>query len=161
MAVHLLPLTGGRPGARPRLRWCKGEPGRPALIDAKTRPRHVLPGEAARELLVRFAEAASGEWVYPGKKGNGPLSTNVLWRLWIKARDAAGIVADARLQDLRYAHALHAVMNRESLHVTGRLLGHRRATVANCYVHLDSETLSQTAERIAAAIHRLADRRVW
>jgi len=122
------------------------------LIDGKTGPRHVLLGEAARELLDGLAETASGEWVFPGK-GDGPLSTNDLWSFWTRARDAAGIVADARLHDLRHAHASHAVTNGESLHIAGRLLGHRRATTTNRYVHLDDATLSQAAERVAVAIH--------
>ena len=42
-----------------------------------------------------------------------------------KLRDQAGIVADARLHDLRHSHASHAIMSGESLHVTGRLLGYR------------------------------------
>ena len=140
------------------------KPDRLALIDAKTGPRHVLLGEAARELLNRLAETASGEWVFPGDNGDGPLSTDDLWRFWIKARDAAGIVADARLHDLRHSHASHAVMNGESLHVAGRLLGHRRATKTNRYVHLDDATLSQAAERVSLAIvrklHRSANQAV-
>ncbi len=92
--------------------------------------------------------------MFPGDVGDGPLSTDDLWRFWIKARHAAGIVADARLHDLRHAHASHAVMNGESLHVAGRLLGHRRATTTNRYVHLDDATLSQAAERVAMAIRR-------
>ena len=123
-----------------------------ALIDAKTGPRHVLLGEAARELLHGLAETASGEWVFPNGKGSGPLSTNDLWTFWTKVRDAAGIVADARLHDLRHAHASHAIMNGESLHVAGRLLGHRRASTTNRYVHLDDATLSQAAERVALTI---------
>ncbi len=90
----------------------------------------------------------------PGDKGNGPLSLDDLWRFWIKARDAAGIMTDARLHDLRHAHASHAVMNGESLHVAGRLLGHRRATTTNRYVHLDDATPSQAAERVALAVDR-------
>ena len=66
----------------------------------------------------------------------------------------AGIGADARLHDLRHAHASHAVMKGESLHVAGRLLGHRRANTTNRYVHLDNATLSQASERIAIAIER-------
>ncbi len=61
-------------------------------------------------------------------------------------------MADARLHDLRHSHASHAIMNGESLHVTGRLLGHRRATTTNCYAHLDDDTLSGAAERVAMAI---------
>ena len=66
----------------------------------------------------------------------------------------AEIVADARLHDLRHSHVSHAVMNGESLHVAGRLLGHRRATTTNRYVHLDDATLSQAAQRVAVAIER-------
>ena len=52
----------------------------------------------------------------------------------------AWIVAYARLHDLRHVHASHAVMNGESLHVAGRLLGHRKASTTNRYVHLDDAT---------------------
>lgn len=127
---------------------------RRALIDAKTGPRHVLFGEAARELLDGLAETASGGRVFPGGKGNGPLSADDLWAFRTRARNAAGIVADARLHDLRHARASHAVMNGESLHVAGRLLGHRRGTTTNRYVHLDDTTLSQAAERVAVAIRQ-------
>ena len=34
-------------------------------------------------------------------------------------------------------------MNGASLHVTGRLLGHRRASTTDRYVHLDGATLGQ------------------
>ncbi len=153
-AVRLLLLTGCRPGEIRCLRWCEVKPDRIALIDAKTGPRHVLLGEAARELLDNLAETASGEWVFPGKNKEEPLNKDDLYQFWIKARGEAEIVADARLHDLRHAHASHAVMNGESLHVAGRLLGHRRASTTNRYVHLDDATLSQAAERVALAIQR-------
>ena len=63
-------------------------------------------------------------------------------------------MADARIHDLRHAHASHAVMNGESLYIAGRLLGHRRASTTNRYVHLDDATLGQAAERVAVAIAR-------
>ena len=151
-AVRLLLLTGCRPGEIRCLRWCEVKPDRLTLIDAKTGPRHVLLGESARKLLADLAETASGKWVFPGKCGDEPLTKGDLYSFWLKVRDAAGIVADARLHDLRHAHASHAVMNGESLHVAGRLLGHRRASTTNRYVHLDDATLSQAAERVAVAI---------
>ena len=130
-AVRLILLTGCRPGEIRRLRWCEVKPDRLALIDAKTGPRHVLLGEAARELLGSLADSASAEWVFPDDNGYGPLTENELYYFWIKSRDAAGIVADARLHDLRHAHASYPVMNGESLHIAGRLLGHRRASTTN------------------------------
>ncbi len=153
-AVRLILLTGCRPGEIRRLRWSEVKPDRLTLIDAKTGPRHVLLGEAARELLDGLAGTASGEWVFPGKDADGPLGESNLYKFWRRTRDAAGIVADARLHDLRHAHASHAVMNGESLHVAGRLLGHRRASTTNRYVHLDDATLSQAAERVAAAVEQ-------
>ena len=137
-AVRLLLLTGCRPGEIRCLRWCEVTPDRLALEDSKTGPRHVLLGAAARALLDGHAGTVSGEWVFPRENGDGPLDKNDLYQFWLAARDAAGIVADARLHDLRHAHASHAVMNGESLHVAGRLLGHRRASTTNRYVHLST-----------------------
>ena len=92
-----------------------------------TEERSVRRGGAGT--LHGLAETASGEWVFPGKEADGPLGESNLYGFWRRMRDAAGIVADARLYDLRHAHASHAVMNGESLHVGGRLLGHSRAPV--------------------------------
>ena len=64
-AVRLILLTGCRPGEIRGLRWCEVKPDRLAISDAKTGPRDVLLGEAARELLVELAASASGEWVFP------------------------------------------------------------------------------------------------
>ncbi len=41
-------------------------------------------------------------------------------------------------------------MNGESLNIAGCLLGHRRATITNRYIHLDDATLSQSAEKRVA-----------
>ena len=60
-AVRLILLTGCRPGEIRRLRWLEVKPDRLALIDAKTRPRHVLLGEAARTLLDGLAEGGGSD----------------------------------------------------------------------------------------------------
>ena len=90
--------------------------------------------------------------MFPGKAADESLGENDLYWFWRPARQSAGIVADARLHDLRHAHASHAVMNGESRRVAGRLLGHRRTSTTNRYVHLDDATLSGAAERAAVAI---------
>ena len=153
-AVRLLLLTGCRPGEVRRLRWAEVKPDRLMLTDAKTGPRPVLLGEAARALLRDLASKASGEWVFPSKRAAEPLKESALYHFWHKVRAGAGIVADARLYDLRHTHASHAVMNGESLYTTGRLLGHRSPTTTNRYAHLDDATLGEAAERVAAAVQR-------
>ena len=108
-AVRLILLTGCRPGEIRRLRWREVKPDRLALIDAKTGPRHVLLGEAARELLAELTTSALGEWAFPDPSMGQPMNRNTLCHFWLKARDEAGIVADARLYDFRYSHASHAI----------------------------------------------------
>ena len=105
--------------------------------------------------LGQLSERRSGEWVFPRADGNEPLNRNRPLYFWTKLRDEAGImVADARLHDLRHSHASHAIMNGESLHMAGRLLGHRRATTTNRCAHLDEATLSEAAERVAMVVEK-------
>ncbi len=137
-----------------RLRWCEVKPGRLALIDAKPGPRHVLLAETARILLACLAGTVSGEWVFPGRGVDEQLGKNVVYHFTTTTRDAAGIVADARLHYPRHAHASHAVLNGESLHVAEQLLHHRRASMTNRDVHLEDKTLREIAEHVATAMKR-------
>ena len=172
--VRLILLTGCRPGEIRCLRWDEVKSDRLLLGDSKTGPRAVLLGEAARELLRGLAsrtggeradcewvgaewaggEWARGEWVFPGKHASVPLEEGALYHFWTRVRARAGLVADARLYDLRHTHASHAVMNGESLYMTGRLLGHRSPTTTHRYAHLDDATLGAAAERIGAEMQR-------
>ncbi len=74
------------------------------------------------------------------------MTRGVFHWFFTKTRDLAGIVADAPLHDLRRAHASHAVMKGESLHVAGWLLGHRRASTTSRYAHRDDTILSRAAQ---------------
>ena len=114
----------------------------------------VVPVCSAVDMLDRLPRTASGEWVFPGAVPGRPLSESALYSFWLRVRDEAGIVADARLHDLRHSHASHAIMNSESVHMAGRLLGQRRAATTNCYAHLDDATLNDAAERVALAVER-------
>ena len=84
-----------------------------------------------------------------GAGPNGRLSAGALFWLLCGPRDEAGIVAVAWLHNLSDRCAAHISMNGESLHMAGRLLGHRRAATTNRYAHLDEVTLNETAERVA------------
>ena len=119
-----------------RLRWREVKPCRLTAIDANTGPGYVLLAEEERKLF----DSLSGKWLFPRENRGEALTGNALYWFWLKVRNLTGIVADARLPDLRHVHASHAVMNGERLHITGRLLGHRRASTINRYVHLDNAT---------------------
>ena len=85
---------------------------------------------------------------------DAPIPANELYRLRLQVRAQAGIIADARLHDLRHTHASHAIMGGESLYVTGRLFGHRRPATINRYAHLDDANLRKAAEWTAVVIER-------
>lgn len=71
------------------------------------------------------------------------MTDGVLYWFGRKARGMAGIMADAPLRDQRHVYASHAVTIGMNLHVTERLLRHRRASRTNRHIHLDDATLSQ------------------
>ena len=82
------------------------------------------------------------------------MSAGALFWFSCGLRDDAGIVADARLHDLRHSHASHAIMNGENLRMAGRLLDERSAATTNRYAHLDDDALKETAERVAEGVLR-------
>ena len=152
-AVRLILLTGCRPGEIRRLRWCEVKPDRLALTNAKTGPRDVLLGKRRASCSRGLPRRQRANGCF---RMNGPPTSRcaAIPSTGSGSRSAIRRASwpTARMHDLRHSHASHAVMGGESLHVTGRLLGHRRATTTNRYAHLDDTTLSDAAERVARAI---------
>ena len=72
---------------------------------------------------------------------------------WYEWRDAADL-PKVRLHDLRHTFASHAAMNKETLPMIGRLLGHATVQSTARYAHLDDGHALDAAERIGAAIAR-------
>ena len=70
----------------------------------------------------QFVADSVQEWGFSGRHYlpvfGEPLSKNALDHFCIKARDEAGIVADARLHELRYTHTRNGTFKGESLHMT-------------------------------------------
>ena len=67
-------------------------------------------------------------------------------------RCKSGLSSDIRLHDLRHTFASQAVMQGETLMMTGQLLGHRHIATTQRYAHLEDRFLLQAAERVAAEI---------
>ena len=73
---------------------------------------------------------------------------------WYKFREKAELPG-VRLHDLRHTFASHAAMNKETLPMIGRLLGHKNPLSTARYAHLDDEHVLDAAEQIGAAIERM------
>lgn len=149
--IRLILLTGCRSGEIRGLRWSEVLNDRLELTDAKTGPRTVHLGSAARELLVARPKAEGSPYVFQSQhKRNCPRAT--LGATWPKIRALAGLPKDIRLHDLRHTFASHAVMGGESLLVTGGLLGHRQTASTARYAHLFDDFLLQTAGEVSKEI---------
>ena len=148
-ALLFLLYTGARKSEALRLRWEHVHGARAVLPDSKTGPRTIWLAAPARAVLAAQHRHDDCPWVFASTSGD-PVSVDKAWKM---IRAEAGLDG-LRIHDLCHSHASHAIMKGESLHVTGRLLGHRRATTTNRYTHLDDPTLSEAAERVAGAIER-------
>ena len=113
--VRLILFTRCATGEISRSCWFQVKPDRLAVIHAKTGPRHVLLGEAARQLLDSLADATTAESVFSDHKRNEFLSESELYRFLKKTRDAAGTVADAWPQIATFISTTQSSTNRPSV----------------------------------------------
>lgn len=108
------------------------------------RPLDVPLVPAAVELLKARQEKAAGEWIFPGRRGNGPMTEwGPAFRRICKAAGLSGY----RAHDLRHSLASWAVSAGASLPVVGRALGHLSSATTARYGHvqLDPVRLAMTA----------------
>ena len=90
-------------------------------------------------------------WIFWNERRRKPIMD--VQSAWFQVRDAAGL-RNFRLHDLRHTFASHAVMNRESLPMIGKLLGHQCIQSTARYAHLDDAHLLDAAQAIGQAIER-------
>ena len=149
MAITLLLLTGCRRGEILSLQWSDLRGARLGLKDSKTGPRTVWLGQEAVDLLASHPRLPKVPWIFWNERRRKPIMD--VQSAWSRVRDAAGL-RDFRLHDLRHTFASHAVMNRESLPMIGKLLGHRCIQSTARYAHFDDAHLLDAAEEIGRAI---------
>ena len=80
------------------------------------------------------------------------MSEGALYWFWCGVRDEPGIVADARLHDLRHSFASRALALGEGLPMIGKLLGHTQVQTTARYAHLARDTVKASAARIGDSI---------
>ena len=130
-ALRLPMLTGCRRNEIVTLKWehVDLEHDELRLRDAKTGARAVPLSLAAKQVLTALPRRPDNPWVFPGRvRGTRLRTLNASWQV---VRGEAGL-EDVRLHDLRHSFASRALVLGESLHVAGRLLGHRRASTKAC-----------------------------
>jgi integrase len=151
-AVALLLLTGCRAGEITSLQWQDVRGNRLKLRDSKTGPRTVWLGDEARALIDSLPRHRKIVWLFWNWRYRKQLRN--IDHYWYEIRAEAGLHR-VRLHDLRHTFASHAAMNKETLPMIGRLLGHTNPQSTARYAHLDDEHVLDAAEQIGTAIERM------
>lgn len=158
-AIRLIALTGCRRSEVLDRRWRDIGDDAIRLPDAKTGPRTVPLGAAARDLVAAIAGPIDttgsprtrdpDAFLFPRyAEGRGQHSLASCWHA-VRADARLGAL---RLHDLRHTVASQAVMSGENLPQVGRLLGHRSHRTTEAYTHLADGHLAAAAERIGGII---------
>ena len=156
-AINLIALTGCRKSEFCNLTWREVDlaQGFLRLTKSKVGPRAVPLGDEAISLLASMKEAADSEWVFPSRRGTGPIIG--LQEVW-NSLCAEAALSGLRIHDLRHSFASEAINAGASLFLTGSVLGHRQAATTQQYAHLQSSPVrnvaSSTAARIQAALRK-------
>ncbi len=150
-AIWLLIFTGCRRSEILTLRWehVDFEKECLRLPDSKTGARTIHLNAPALEILSVVEHQDGNPYVIVGGKPGAHLVN--LRKPWQRIRKQADL-EDVRLHDLRHSFASVAVGLGESLHMTGKLLGHSQAQTTQRYAHLADDPVKAATERVGAAI---------
>jgi integrase len=148
--LRLALFTGARSGEITAFKWehVDWERRLIRLPDSKNNePRTVHLSDAAVEVLRTTPHVS--EFIIAGARRNTAYRN--LGRAWIKARRYAGL-NDVRLHDLRHSYASLAAGRGVSLHMIGKLLGHRDPATTQRYAHLARDVVQSVNDELGAAM---------
>lgn len=148
-ALRLLLLTGCRLGEIQTLKWDYIQENCLRLPDSKTGAKKVYLGEAALEILSNIERVENNPYVIVGNKEGRHITD--MQKPWRRIRQLANLEG-VRIHDFRHTFASEAVSGGESLHMTGKLLGHSQPQTTDRYAHLADVPVHNAAERVSGAI---------
>jgi integrase len=150
VGLRLALFTGARSGEVTAIKWdyIDWERRLVRLPDSKTNePRTIHLSDAAIEVLRTTPHV--GPYVVAGQKRSAPYKG--LSRAWALTRKNAGL-DDVRLHDLRHSYASLAAGRGVSLHMIGKLLGHKDPATTQRYAHLARDVVQAVNDELGAAM---------
>lgn len=146
-AIQLLRFTGARKNEILKLRWKWVDLDHSVLNlpDSKTGRKRIHLNSSAKDILSALPRVKGNPFVIVGNK-TGQHFVNIQ-KPWDRIRTAA-YCKDVRVHDLRHSFASNAVANGTSLHILGKLLGHKQPATTYRYAHLADSALKAANETI-------------
>ncbi len=150
-AVRLLLYTGCRRGEVLGLRRDDIAGSIMTLHDSKTGPRRVMLGPAAIAAAERIPRDIRSPWLFP-QRARPAVPMKQFHFFWHDRLLPAVKIKRLRVHDLRHSYASHAALHCENTPTISKLLGHRRLTTTQRYMHLADTTVMEAAETVSAFI---------
>ena len=149
-AIRVAAMTGLRTSECLSMAWehVSFETARATLPKTKTGRRVVPLAAPVLDLLHRLPHVNGNAYVFAGGRG-AAVTYKTTRRVFADACERAGL-ADVRLHDLRRSVATNLAASGLGAFAIRDLLGHSSTAMANRYVRLAGDALTETAERAAA-----------
>jgi len=106
--------------------------------------RYTLLGRRTLDILRLYWRAyRPGDWLFPGRPSEMPISVTSIQKMFKRALDKAGIKKQATVHTLRHSFATHLLEARNDLYHIQRLLGHTTAKTTAVYLHVTRKDLAR------------------
>jgi len=119
------------------------------LPDSKTDDKPVALPDLAIKAIDLIPEVSGNPYLFPGIKPTRHIVG--VQKIWERVRKDAGL-QKFRIHDMRHIFATTAVQSRESLYLTGKALGHKRASTTERYADADVAPLFELSNRTAITL---------
>ena len=111
------------------------------LKEKKTgKSKRIRINSAIKSALPRRAYN-SEEWLFPSRKGNGPISRVQAWRILKDAANRAALNIDIGTHSMRKTAAYHAYKNGTDISLLMRVLNHGSQRETLRYIGIESEQI--------------------
>ena len=161
--IQLLIHTGARKGEALQARWEEFDLVREVWTKpshhTKQKKTHAAPLSPAAVALLQTMKHANGEgspWLFPGAAEGRHLESPK--RAVTTILKAAGLADGVSLHTLRHSLASRLVASGQSLHVTGKLLGHTQSATTFRYAHLAHDPQREALADAEAALQRAREK---
>jgi integrase len=145
--IYLSLFTGARRANVLAMRWDQidFQLGTWTIPRTKSGDSQIIPlTKAATEILTQRDAVKASEWVFPGEGGTGHVvEPKKAWKNLLEDAE----ISNLRLHDLRRTLGSYMAMGNQSLHMIGKVLGHKSPTATQIYSRFTHDPLRAAMEK--------------
>lgn len=104
--------------------------------------RYTLLSEKNIEILREYFKVYHPTtWLFPGMLKDDPINTRTIQKVFVRAKQKAGIKKDATIHSLRHSFATHLLEAGTDIYHIQQLLGHTNVKTTSIYIHLTNHNV--------------------